>query len=147
MIEILIAWKEIACQGVVSGLCCPGPRSTIYFFPDDRRFRSSFLRVFHGEHMRESLFHKHSRAARQITPASIHVTRPDPRPLNRVTSYLSTRYFISRATNRKDPIREMRMLWGTFQLPYVAKHDSRRNFLRMTYSHLNARYLTVFTAN
>lgn len=56
MIEILIAWKEIACQGVVSGLCCPGPRSAIYFFPDDRRFRSSFLRVFHGEHMREREF-------------------------------------------------------------------------------------------
>lgn len=80
------------------------------FFPGWPTFSKQFpLRISRRAHARESLFQKHSRAARQITRASIHVTRPDPRTLNRVTSYLSTRYFISRVTNRKDLIREMRM--------------------------------------
>lgn len=68
----------------VEGLCRPGPRSPVYFSPDDRRFRSSFLCVFHREHMWGSLFHKHSRAVRQI-----HNSRADSR---HSTGSLKSRY-------------------------------------------------------
>lgn len=96
-IEILTVGKDCVSRHRV-GLLLPGPRSPVYFSRMTDVFEAVSSAYF-TEHTCESLFHKHSRAVRQITRALTHVTVRYPRALSRI--YPPKISF--RDPNRKDP--------------------------------------------